>query len=155
MCPTLTLTLTSTLTLTLTLTLTQHEPSDDDVSEYLDHALSPEKIRQIVQTVQARTSSLDAPRGGSSSSDSRNMVDTIEARLTLTLTLTRTLTLTLTRTSTLTLTWPWPQPCPTPDPSPPPYQARPGQPSLQDSVVVTMLRADLRKTMEVGDTLKP
>lgn len=82
----------------------QHEPSDDDVSAYLDHALSPEKIRQIVQTVQARTGSLDAPRGGHGSTDERSMVDTIEAR--------------------------------------------PGQPSLQDSVVVTMLRADLRKTME-------
>ena len=40
------------------------EPSDDDVAEYLDHALSPEKIRHIVKAVQARTSSLDAPRGG-------------------------------------------------------------------------------------------
>ena len=56
-----------------------HEPSDDEVSEYLDGALSPEKIRQIVQTVQARTSSLDVPQGGSSADgSSRQLVDTID-----------------------------------------------------------------------------
>jgi len=84
------------------------EPSDDDVAEYLDHALSPEKIRHIVKAVQARTSSLDAPRGGDGGTDDRNMVDTIEDS---------------------------------------------GRALIEDSVVVRMLRADLRKTME--DHLTP
>lgn len=56
------------------------EPTDAAVSEYLEGAISPEKVREIVQTVKARTSSLDAPSGGGKAGDgdSRLLVDRIE-----------------------------------------------------------------------------
>ena len=62
---------------TASLVSSSAEPSDAQLSEYLDHALSPDKIRHIVQTVQAQTASLDAPQAAGGS-DERRLVDRIE-----------------------------------------------------------------------------